>query len=231
MYKNKKILIIIPAYNEENNIGVVLDQLINHELKPDIVVINDNSNDKTAEVCVNKNVSLINLPTHGGISKAMMAGYNFAKDNNYDIAIQVDADGQHNPKYLAEMIEPLIENKADLVVGSRFIEKIGFQSSYIRRIGILIIRTFLKIIIGKAITDPTSGYRACNSKVIELFSQNYPAKYPEPPSFVILSKNSMNVIEIPVIMNERLSGKSSISGINSVDYMTKTLFRIIFYSF
>lgn len=219
-----KILAIIPAYNEEENIELLLNKL--KMSRVDVLVINDNSIDSTSEICKRHAVNVIDLPCNLGIGGAVQTGYKYAKNNNYEIAIQVDGDGQHDPRFIDVLIEPLINGKADMVIGSRYINKNGFQSTYIRRIGIRYFSLLIKQLTRKGITDPTSGFRACNSKVINEFSMKYPVDYPEPESIVYLLRKNYRVAEIPVIMKERIGGVSSIGAIRSVYYMIKVTLAI-----
>ncbi|HON56124.1 MAG TPA: glycosyltransferase family 2 protein [bacterium] len=190
--------------------------------------VNDGSKDNTSEIAKNLNVNVIDLPNNLGIGGAMQTGFKFALRNGYDIAVQIDGDGQHNPDYLNDILKPVIENKCDMVIGSRFIEfgKTGFQSSCFRRLGIKILSFAIKLTINFKITDPTSGFRAFNKKVIAFFAEDYPNDYPEPESIVMLIKNNFKIIEAPVIMSERYGGKSSISSIDSIYYMIKVLLAI-----
>lgn len=223
-----KILIIIPAYNEEGNIGSLLDRMLNIESpKFDILVINDSSTDDTSFIARNYGVKVIDLPCNLGIGGAVQTGYQYAFKNNYDIAIQVDGDGQHRPEYIIDLIQPIINGDADLVSGSRYINKIGFQSTQLRRIGISYFSKIIELIIKQKITDPTSGFRACNSKVVRLFSQKYPNDYPEPESLVSLGRNEYRIKEIPVIMDERRGGISSINVTRSIYYMIKVSLAIL----
>ncbi|WP_166241179.1 glycosyltransferase family 2 protein [Paenibacillus turpanensis] len=222
-----KVLVIIPAYNEEENIGLLLSKVIELRdvINMEILVINDKSTDRTYEKCKEYNeVTIIDLPCNLGIGGAVQTGYKYAKKNNFDIAIQVDGDGQHDPRYIPDLVQ-LLENN-DMVIGSRFIEKEGFQSTKLRRIGIKYFSSLIKLFTGSVITDPTSGYRACNRQVIELFSNRYPQDYPEPESILYLLRNRYRIKETPVLMNERTGGVSSINPIRSVYYMIKVSLAI-----
>ncbi|WP_018758691.1 glycosyltransferase family 2 protein [Paenibacillus terrigena] len=226
----KKILLIIPAYNEAKNITSLIKSINKVSIEScclDIVVINDCSLDNTGEVCSELNVSTINLPCNLGIGGAVQTGYKYAKEYGYDIAIQVDGDGQHDPTYLEVLIKPILNNEADLVIGSRYIEKLGFQSSRIRRVGINYFSKLLKVLTKQMITDPTSGFRACNKQIIELFTKRYPVDYPEPESIMYLKRNEYRIKEVPVHMKERKDGKSSITMLKSVYYMFKVSLAIV----
>lgn len=223
-----KTLVIIPAYNEEENISLILQQIAEQkEIKPDILVVNDYSTDQTSKICKKTGVKVIDLACNLGIGGAVQTGYKYAFRHKYDFAVQIDGDGQHDAKYLADLIKPLEENNADIVIGSRFIAKEGFQSTIMRRLGIKFFSDLIKLLTGQKITDPTSGFRACNSKVIELFAQKYPKDYPEPESIVFLKRNNFKILEIPVVMKERLGGKSSIIHLKPAYYMIKVTLAMI----
>jgi glycosyltransferase involved in cell wall biosynthesis len=225
-----KVLIIIPAYNEEGNLSRLLSRT--KQICPgyDIVVINDCSSDRTPEICRDMGVKAINLPVNLGIGGAVQAGYKYALYNNYNIAVQMDGDGQHDPQYINLLVSGL-ENGSNLCIGSRFIEGDGFQSSAARRMGIKYFSKLIKVFTGYTITDPTSGFRACDMKTIELFAREYPKDYPEPETIVNATKNNLIVMEIPVVMGTREEGKSSINSFKSLYYMIKVSLAIIIASF
>ncbi|BAF72488.1 glycosyltransferase family 2 protein [Sulfurovum sp. NBC37-1] len=222
------ILIIVPAYNEEKNIENVIKSLIKNKLSVDIIVINDGSIDNTSEKAKKTgDATVIDLPGNVGIGGAVQTGFKFAYRNNYDIAIQFDGDGQHNSSQINKIIQPIIENTADCVIGSRFIgDKRGFQSTKSRRIGIKILEFINSILIKQRITDNTSGFRAYNRNIIELFAKDYPSDFPEPEAVIILGKQGYRILEVPVMMNERTAGNSSISGFKSAYYMIKVILSI-----
>lgn len=222
-----KRLIIIPAYNEEENIEKTVEAIKRESEGFDYVVINDCSTDKTRRICEEKGYNIVNLPINLGIGGAVQTGYKYAARNGYDMAVQVDGDGQHDPKFLEEMAEYLEKHELDMVIGSRFIEKEGFQSSGLRRVGIRFFTVLIKFLTGKTITDPTSGLRMIGKNVLEIFATDYPKDYPEPESVVAILRRNMKVEEIPVIMHEREGGVSSISMKKSVYYMIKVTLAII----
>lgn len=222
-----KILIIIPAYNESKNLERLLKSFKSLHIDIDILVINDCSTDDTSEIAKRNGVNVIDLPCNLGIGGAVQTGYLYARKHQYDIAIQVDGDGQHNPEYIEALINPIISKNANLVIGSRYILKEGFQSTILRRIGINYFKVLIQILCGKIITDPTSGFRACDSKIIALFASNYPKDYPEPESIVFLLRNNLDILEVPVIMKERVSGQSSIRSFKTIYYMIKVSLAIV----
>lgn len=222
-----KKLIIIPAYNESENILNTVKVIQDDAPDFDYVVINDCSKDNTLQLLVDNHINYVNLPVNLGIGGAVQTGYKYALENNYDVAVQVDGDGQHDPKYLKVLVDALEKNDADMVIGSRFINNEGFQSTFMRRMGIVYFTKLIHLLTGKTITDPTSGFRMCNRKVIELFSKDYPRDYPEPESIVALLKRNMNVMEVPVQMKERQGGVSSINASKSIYYMIKVSLAIL----
>lgn len=221
-----KILLIVPAYNEEENISTVYHTIKNNS-NVDVIVINDGSTDLTPYILDKERIPHIDSVCNLGIGGAIQTGYKYASENAYDIAIQFDGDGQHNILDLPKLIEPIINGEVDFCVGSRFIEKNGFQSTFSRRIGIKIISSIIKIVTGKRISDPTSGFRAANKKIIELFAFSYPEEYPEPETLVTLIRKKYRIKEVPVIMNERLGGQSSIHSWKNAYYMINVCLSII----
>ncbi|MCL6570974.1 MAG: glycosyltransferase family 2 protein [Bacillus sp. (in: Bacteria)] len=221
-----KVLAIIPAFNEEAGLLRVAEQFkgINDV---DIVVINDCSKDATSVLGKKIGFNVIDLPCNLGIGGAVQTGYKYARDHGYEIAVQVDGDGQHNPSYIKELIKPIQEGRSDMVIGSRYLKKEGFQSTLLRRVGINYFSFLIYLLQKKRITDPTSGFRACNRRVIELFSSRYPNDYPEPESIVYLLRNNFQTEEVPVVMNERFGGESSISSLKSIYYMIKVSLAMI----
>lgn len=222
-----KVLIIIPAYNEEKNIEKVVDNIIENYPQYDYVVVNDGSKDATRDVCEKRGYQYLNLSINLGIGGAVQTGYKYARDKGYDVAVQIDGDGQHDIAYLEKML-PLLENgDADIVIGSRFIDKEGFQSSATRRMGIKLLSTLIFICTGCKIKDVTSGFRAVNKRFIEIYAQYYPTDYPEPEAIVAAVMNKGQVKECPVIMHEREQGKSSINFVKSIYYMIKVSLAIM----
>jgi glycosyltransferase involved in cell wall biosynthesis len=219
------VLVIVPAYNEEANIVQLLQQL--KEQNCDILVINDCSRDRTSELCRQTGIQVIDLPFNLGIGGAMQTGYKYADANGYDIAIQVDGDGQHSTAYLPQLIRAVVQQEADMVIGSRFIDKAGYQSSPMRRVGISYFRFLLRVLAGQKLTDPTSGFRACNKKVIQLFADKYPTDYPEPETIILLKRHGIRLKEVPVQMNGRSGGFSSITPFKSVYYMVKVTLAMV----
>ena len=225
-----KALVIIPAYNEEKNLSRLLDTLNEACPEYDVVVVNDCSKDNTRNVCRVRGINVIDLPVNLGIGGAVQSGYLYALYKDYDAAVQVDGDGQHDPKFIRLIIEEL-EKGANLCIGSRFISGEGFQSSRIRRFGIKYFSSLIYMFTGQHIKDPTSGFRACDREAIKLFAVDYPRDYPEPESIVNAARHKLKVSEVPVIMNRREEGKSSITTTKSLYYMIKVSVAIVIASF
>ena len=227
-----KVLVIIPAYNESVNISNVIEKLENDccglEYKVDYLVVNDCSTDNTLSVLKREKSSYVSLPINLGIGGGVQCGYIYALEREYDIAIQLDGDGQHDSAYLDAIVLPILEGEADVVIGSRFIEKEGFQSSALRRTGINFLSNVIKLVSGVRVKDVTSGFRAANRKAIELFAKDYAQDYPEPEAIVKCVKNKLRIKEVPVVMKERQGGESSISPLKSIYYMIKVTIAIIF---
>jgi len=224
-----KTLIIIPAYNEQDNIEKVVNNLVQNYPQYDYIVINDCSKDKTREIIRQRHYNYLDLPVNLGIGGGVQAGYKYAYEKGYDIAIQMDGDGQHNPEYYSFAVDLIEQGQADIVIGSRFITKEGFQSSALRRFGIVFLSKLIKFICGADVKDVTSGYRIINKKFIKIYSDEYAQDYPEPEAIVNAKINGAVIKEIPVIMNERLGGESSISPLKSIYYMIKVSIAVITY--
>ena len=221
-----KVLLIVPVYNEELNIQHVYESIKKHA-NTDMIFINDGSTDHTGPLLDELLIPHIDGISNLGIGGAVQTGYKYALENDYDIAVQFDGDGQHSIFDLERLIEPIVNGKADFCIGSRFIEKSGFQSTFSRRIGIHIISWFIHFLTGVRITDPTSGYRAASKEIIALFAKNYPEEYPEPSTTVRLIKQKKRIVEIPVVMNERQAGKSSIQSWKNAYYMLNVCLSIL----
>jgi glycosyltransferase involved in cell wall biosynthesis len=218
-----KFLAIVPAYNEEATVGQVVSEIYASIPGAHVVVINDGSADGTAKAASDAGAAVVNLPFNMGIGAAVQTGYRYAEQGGYDVAAQVDGDGQHDPSELMKIIEQVKAGKADIVVGSRFLGGEGFKSTAMRRLGISAFARVLSVIMGARITDPTSGFRACNGKIIRLFADEYPEDYPEVESLLLAHLAGLKISEAPVTMRARGGGRSSITPIKSVYYMVKVM--------
>ena len=231
--KQKKILLIIPAYNEEKCILNTYNKIINYNKNNgtnfDVIVINDGSTDNTVNILEKNNIPHINLIHNLGIGGAVQTGYKYAYETGYDYAVQFDGDGQHDVNYVKNIIEPLMNKDADMVIGSRFINKesSNFKSSKSRQFGIKVISFFIKLVTGRKVFDTTSGFRAINKDIIKEFASSYPIEYPEPITTTEVLKKKYKVSEVPVSMNEREDGKSSIHSWKNAYYMINVCLSIL----
>lgn len=221
-----KSIVIIPAYNEEKSIVKTVQDICEHAPEFDYVIINDCSTDQTLSVCRKHHLHVLNLPVNLGIGGAVQTGFLYAYKNGYDYAVQFDGDGQHDAQYLQKMRDYMIEQNADMLIGSRFLEKEGFQSTGMRRFGIRYFSALIKFLTGQKITDPTSGMRMINRDILAMYSESYPKDYPEPESVVAIINSGKKVMEYPVVMRKRMEGTSSISPLKSVYYMIKVSLAI-----
>ena len=218
-----KLLIVIPAYNEEANIQRVVTDLVTNYPQYDYVVVNAGSRDHTAAICRANGYRLIDLPVNLGLAGAFQTGLRYAAENDYDCAIQLDADGQHKPEYIAAMLEEL-EDGADIVIGSRFLTV--KKPKTLRMLGSYIISWSIRLTTGRAICDPTSGMRLFNRAMVEEFAQNL--NYgPEPDTISYLIKNGAKVKEVQVEMGERVAGQSYLTFYKSIQYMVKMSISIL----
>ncbi|MBI2271387.1 MAG: glycosyltransferase family 2 protein [Bacteroidetes bacterium] len=227
-----KYAVVIPAYNEQQAISDVINAVNTtaslNGIKLDVIVVNDCSIDSTATIIAELNCIALNLPVNLGIGGAVQTGFKYAFENGYDFAFQIDGDGQHPPEELPKLIRAREEHNWDVVIGSRFIDKIGFQSTLLRRTGINYFKFLIRSLAGVRITDSTSGFRMINRKTLAIVNEYYPDEYPEPEAIILYAKNNLNIGETPVNMRERQGGISSIGKRASVYYMLKVSLAIIF---
>ena len=221
-----RTILIVPCYNEQETILELYNE-IKKKTSYDVIFVNDCSTDDSRVILQNENIPHLDLPMNLGIGGAVQAGYRYALCNNYDIAVQLDGDGQHNPEQVSKIVNPLENDIADIVIGSRYIEKTGFQSSAMRRAGIRFFKALIFCLSGKRITDATSGFRAINRKAMLLFNKYYAVDYPEPESNMLALKNKLRVFEVPVTMRERQGGVSSIKALQPLYYMLKVSLGIL----
>jgi glycosyltransferase involved in cell wall biosynthesis len=225
----QKILIVVPAYNEGKNIVQVIAVLKKVVPYADVLVVNDGSKDDTSQAAKStRKAIVIDMPINVGIGGAVQTGFIYAHRNHYDVAIQFDGDGQHKAEEIKTLLAPIQNNKADVVIGSRFCEnRPGFKSSFARRIGIKIFEIVNLLLIRKHVTDNTSGFRAYNKKAIAFLAEHYPNDFPEPEAVIVLGRNGFRMQEVYTEMIERQGGQSSISGLKSAYYMIKVLLAIM----
>jgi glycosyltransferase involved in cell wall biosynthesis len=229
---SSKVLIIIPAHNEEKAIAALISEIRLKAAFADILIINDCSKDNTELEAIRAGADVVTLPFNLGIGGAVQTGYQVAADLGYDIAVQIDGDGQHDPHYLKDLIRPLLENEMDLCIGSRFlIHDKSFKSTWTRRIGIRFFCGLLRGMTGLYLTDPTSGFRACNRQLINRFAEYYPIDFPEPEAIKMARRYHARIGEISVQMRERQGGQSSIRYLATLYYMLKVTLAILIDAF
>jgi glycosyltransferase involved in cell wall biosynthesis len=221
-----KRMAIVPAMNEEASVGRVVEELKEFDPGMDVIVVDDGSVDRTAGIAGDRGAHVLRLPFNLGIGGAMQTGFRFAFENGYDVAVQVDGDGQHDPTELPKILGPVVSGEADLVVGTRFGGEGEFRSTAIRRIGIRVFAWTVSRIVGQKVTDTTSGFRAVGRRGIALFAVDYPHDYPEVEATVMVAKARLRLLEVPVSMRERAGGRSSITALRSVYYMVKVLLAL-----
>ncbi len=224
--QSRKRLAIVPALNEEATVGSVIDEI--HRFDPgfEIVVVDDGSSDRTAAVASEHGAHVLKLPFNLGIGGAMQTGYRYAFENGFDLAVQVDGDGQHDPSELPAILEPVLDGRVDMVVGSRFAGERSYRVPLLRRLAIGFFARTISLLVRQRVTDATSGFRVVNRRGIALFARDYPHDYPEVEATVMVVKHRLRLCEVAVRMRERRAGSSSIGALNSVYYMVKVLLAL-----
>ena len=226
--QQKKILVIVPALNEQGNIQKVISELAALKIPLTILVVNDGSTDLTAREAKSAGAQVISLPFNLGIGGAVQTGFKFAVEKDFEVAIQVDGDAQHDPNFIEILIQPILNNEADMAIGSRFIPPyLGYRSSFIRRMGIHFFAHLISALTDYQVTDPTSGFRAFNKKMIKVFARYYPQDFPEPEAIVVAQRFRARVKEIPVQMRKRSQGHSSIRYLRTLYYMIKVTLAVL----
>ena len=221
-------LAIVPAYNEEGSVGRVVADIRQRAPGFDVLVVDDGSTDATAREAEAAGATLLQHPFNLGIGGAVQSGFKYAARHGYDIAVQVDGDGQHDPGYLTKLLDALCNTPGtDMVCGTRFRERTGYRAPLARRVGMIVFSIVLSAITRQRITDPTSGFRMANRRGIELFARDYPHDYPEVEAILMIHAHRLRLLEVPVEMSQRDSGRSSIGKGHSVYYMIKVLLAIL----
>ena len=229
MARKKKILIVIPAYNEQDNITQVVDEVKQYQPESDIIVINDCSTDNTSSIARRQaGIKVIDLPRNIGIGGNMQTGFMYAMSHDYDYMLQVDGDGQHMPCEISKLLDTIENGGYDMVIGSRFLDVKSNSTTFMRSCGIKVFYCLFKFLINISVTDSTSGFRVFNKKSIKVLAKYYPDDYPEPDAVIILHKHGLKTGEVGVEMRARIHGTSSITPIRSPYYMIKVINSILF---
>jgi glycosyltransferase involved in cell wall biosynthesis len=222
-----RALAIVPAWNEERDLPAVLADLRRVVPDWDVCVVDDGSTDATAAIAREKGAVVLRLPINLGIGGAVQTGYLWAREHGYEIAAQIDGDGQHDPQYLAAALGRIAAGTADMIIGSRYLAAGGFRSTALRRAGARYLSWFLRLRCGARVTDPTSGFRVAGPRAIELFAANYPSDYPEPEAIALSARRGLLLEEIPVVMRERRHGSSSIGPVRTLYYLIKVSLALL----
>lgn len=212
---------VVPAYNEAGSIGRVVSELRATDAELEVVVVDDGSTDETAVLARAAGATVLSLPYNLGIGAAVQTGLQYAHEHDFDVAVQVDGDGQHDAAELQKLFEPILSGRADIAVGTRFAGERAYRSTFARRIGIALFAGIVSLIVRQRVTDTTSGFRAMNRRGIRLFASDYPHDYPEVEATVLVFRHRLSMVEVPVAMRRRETGRSSITAFGSLYYMGK----------
>jgi glycosyltransferase involved in cell wall biosynthesis len=224
-----KVLIIIPAHNEEKNLTSLLPEIMGHCPFADILLVNDGSTDRTSQIADLYNIPVIQL-SNSGVGRAMQAGFRYAVDQGYEVAVQIDADGQHDPAWAEHLIKPIVDGMADCAIGSRYLRRDpdrSYKTPLLRRVGMYYSSVLLFLAGGVYITDTTSGFRALNRNALDLFKTYYPADHPEAGALFSLLLRDCKIVEVPVKMRGRKSGRSMYTFTRSILYPFHTLIGFV----
>lgn len=222
-----RTLVVVPALNEAGNIARVVSSIRQNVPQADVLVINDGSSDATGQIAESAGALVLHMPYRVGIGAGVQTGFKFAARQGYEIVVRNDGDGQHKPEDIRRMLDVVRSGQADVALGSRYLEHGGYVASLPRRLGSVLLARIISRIIGQRITDPTSGFNAFNRRAIRLCAQHYPHDYPEPEAIVMLHRAGLRLVEVPVRMQPRAAGKSTITPLRSLFYMFKVLLAIL----
>ena len=223
-----RIVAIVPAWNEAGAIGGVVDEILAFDSSIDVVVVDDASDDETAEVAARQGATVLRLPFNVGIGGAVQTGFRYARDEGYGLAVRLDGDGQHDASELGKLLGPIGAGAADLVIGSRFVDPSGsYRPPFARRMGIRVFARLVSLLGRQKVTDTTSGFSAMNRTAIELFAVEYPHDYPEVEATLVALRSGLRLTQIQVEMRERQTGTSSITFVRSLYYIVKVTLALL----
>ena len=221
-----KTLVIVPTFNEEGSLPGLLDELISYRDRYDVLVVDDGSSDDSAQIARKRNIPVIQLPANLGIGGAVQTGFKYAVAKKYDIAVQLDGDGQHNPVWLDHVTAPILKGDANCVIGSRYLKKDvdhEYQTPFFRRVGMIFSSLILFLATGKWISDTTSGFRALDRKALTYFSSEYPIDHPEAEALLMLFQQGFIIKEVPIKMRSRQTGTSLFTWVRAIKYPIRVL--------
>ena len=221
-----RCLAIVPAFNEADSIAEVVSEIRDFDPDIEVLVVDDGSTDATSALADAAGARVLRLPINLGIGGAVQAGYLYAFEHGFDLAVQVDGDGQHDARELGRLLEPILAGRADLAIGTRFAGRRSYRAPLARRIGIGLFAALVSLRVRQRMTDTTSGFRAVNRRGIRLFAADYPHDYPEVESVVTAARGDLRFCEVPVEMRQRAGGKSSITTFRSFYYVVKVLLAL-----
>lgn len=227
LLESGRVMILIPAYNEEESIAFVVQELQRMYPQTPVLVVNDASVDSTAHYAEANGARVLNLPYHLGLGGGLQAGYRLAFETGFDFVVRLDGDGQHDPRYVPALLEAVAAPGIQMAIGSRFTEGGEGRTSLIRSAGIALFRALLRPILGRPVRDPTSGFVAVNREALEVFSKSFPLEYPEIEALVVLRRRAFQFVEVPVTMRPRLGGRSTITPLKSVYYILHVLIGVL----
>ncbi|MFN8109083.1 MAG: glycosyltransferase family 2 protein [Thermoleophilia bacterium] len=225
--EGRRVLVVVPAYNEAGSVGAVVSEVRAEVPQAEVVVVDDGSHDETAAEARAAGARVVRMPFNSGIGTTVQTGFKIAAEEDFDVAVQVDGDGQHRADQVIHLIRALNESGANYAVGSRFAEATGYTASAARRGGIVLFARLVSRLTGQRLTDTTSGFRAADRRTIELFADHYPYDYPEVEALVLVRRAGLRTVEVPVLMRNRETGRSSITPFRSAYYMVKVTLAVL----
>ena len=220
-------LAIVPAYNEEGSVALVIDEIRAYDAGFEVVVVDDGSGDRTSEVAEEKGARVLTLPYNLGIGGSVQTAFRFARENDFELVVRLDGDGQHDAGHLPALLAPVLDGDADVAVGSRYLAEGGYRQSTGRNLGNRILAGAASLVTRQRVTDPSSGFQALNREAIELFANDYPHEFPEVEATVLVAKHRLRRVEVPAPMRERLAGSSSHGVLKSAYFLAKVLVALL----